>query len=131
MCLLKIIIFIFLAILLTAFLMSLRAARTGLLPNFGLWEGCAVWQCACACLVKSRAVGMGRGALACACPLAAPSRVGQQGAIAYNNWLYAPLSVLIGYPPKITATRTAIVPAMPIITLFRFLTFCRRAALSS
>jgi len=51
--------------------------------------------------------------------------------IAYNNWLYAPLSVLIGYPPKITATRTAIVPAMPIITLFRFLTFCRRAALSS
>jgi len=50
--------------------------------------------------------------------------------IAHNNWLYAPLSVLIGYPPKITATRTAIVPAMPIINLFRFLTFCRRVDFS-
>jgi len=52
------------------------------------------------------------------------------GALAANNWLYAPLSVLIGYPPKITATRTAIVPAMPIINLFRFLTFCRRVDFS-
>jgi len=47
-----------------------------------------------------------------------------------NNWLYAPLSVLIGYPPKITANKTAIVPAMPIINLFRFLTFCRRVDFS-